>query len=40
MVGRGRYADADRVLREGLMMHPYSTVLNELRQSMALLAKA
>lgn len=40
MVGAGRYADADGVLRDGLVMHPYSTVLGELRQSMALLAGA
>ncbi|HMM47995.1 MAG TPA: glycosyltransferase [Miltoncostaeaceae bacterium] len=40
LVGRGRYADADRVLRDGLIMHPHSTVLSELHESMALLARA
>lgn len=40
MVGQGRYADADGTLRRGLVMHPYSTVLGELRESMAMLAGA
>jgi Flp pilus assembly protein TadD len=38
--GQGRFADADAVLREGLVMHPYSSVLGELRESMSLLARA
>ena len=40
LVGQGRYADADATLRRGLVIHPYSTVLGELRESMALLAGA
>jgi tetratricopeptide (TPR) repeat protein len=40
MAGQGRFADADAVLREGLVMHPYSSVLSELRESMSLLARA
>lgn len=36
--GRGRFAEADAALREGLVMHPYSSVLGELRQSTKLLA--
>lgn len=40
MVGEGRYADAEALLREGLVMHPHSTVLDELRRSMTLLAGA
>ncbi len=38
LAGRGRYADADEVLREGLLVYPHSSVLRELRQSMSLLA--
>jgi uncharacterized protein HemY len=40
LAGSGRYADADAVLREGLMVYPHSSVLRELRQSMSLLAGA
>jgi glycosyltransferase involved in cell wall biosynthesis len=40
LAGAGRYADADAVLREGLMVYPHSSVLRELRQSMSLLAGA
>jgi hypothetical protein len=40
LAGSGRYADADAVLREGLIVHPHSSVLRELRGSMALLAGA
>ena len=40
LAGTGRYADADAVLREGLLIHPHSSVLRELRQSMSLLATA
>lgn len=40
LAGAGRYADADDVLREGLLVHPHSTVLRELRESMTLLAGA
>jgi tetratricopeptide (TPR) repeat protein len=38
LAGSGRYAEADAVLREGLLVHPRSSVLRELRDSMALLA--
>jgi len=38
LAGRGRYADADAVLREGLLVYPHSSVLRELRQSMSMLA--
>ena len=40
LAGSGRYADADAVLREGLLVYPHSNVLRELRQSMSLLASA
>ena len=40
LAGSGRYADADAVLREGLLVYPHSNVLSELRQSMSLLASA
>ena len=40
LAGAGRYADADAVLREGLLVYPHSSVLRELRQSMSLLATA
>lgn len=40
LAGAGRYADADAVLREGLLIYPHSSVLRELRQSMSLLATA
>lgn len=40
LAGTGRYRDADAVLREGLLIHPHSSVLRELRQSMSLLAGA
>ncbi len=40
LAGSGRYADADEVLREGLVIYPHSNVLRELRQSMSLLAGA
>ena len=38
LAGHGRYADADAVLREGLLVYPHSSVLRELRQSMSMLA--
>lgn len=38
LAGQGRFADADGVLRDGLVMHPYSSVLSELREAMSLLA--
>lgn len=38
LVGAGRYDDAGVILRDGLVMHPHSTVLAELRQSMSMLA--
>ena len=38
LAGHGRYADADAVLREGLLVCPHSSVLRELRQSMSMLA--
>jgi tetratricopeptide (TPR) repeat protein len=40
LAGSGRYADADAVIREGLVVYPHSSVLRELRQSMSLLAGA
>ena len=40
LAGAGRYADADAVIREGLVVYPHSSVLRELRQSMTLLATA
>ena len=40
LAGHGRYADADAVLREGLLVYPHSSVLRELRQSMSMLAAA
>lgn len=40
LAGAGRYADADAVIREGLVVYPHSSVLRELRQSMSLLAAA
>jgi tetratricopeptide (TPR) repeat protein len=40
LAGAGRYADADAVIREGLIVYPHSSVLRELRQSMTLLAGA
>jgi tetratricopeptide (TPR) repeat protein len=40
LAGRGRFADADGVLRQGLIMHPYSSVLGELRDAMSLFARA
>lgn len=36
--GQGRFGAADEALRDGLVMHPYSSVLGELRQSMRLLS--
>ncbi len=38
LVGGGRYDEAGDLLRDGLVMHPHSTVLSELRHSMSLLA--
>ncbi|WP_217915164.1 glycosyltransferase family 2 protein [Miltoncostaea marina] len=40
LAGAGRYAEADAVIREGLVVYPHSSVLRELRQSMSLLAGA
>ncbi len=40
LAGTGRYADADAVIREGLVTYPHSSVLRELRQSLSLLAGA
>ncbi len=40
LAGSGRYADADAVIREGLVAYPHSSVLRELRQSLSLLAGA
>jgi tetratricopeptide (TPR) repeat protein len=40
LAGAGRYADADAVIREGLVAYPHSSVLRELRQSLSLLAGA
>lgn len=40
LAGAGRYADADAVIREGLVVYPHSSVLRELRQSLSLLAAA
>ena len=40
LAGAGRYADADAVIREGLVAHPHSSVLRELRQSLSLLTGA
>ncbi len=40
LAGGGRYAEADAVICEGLVVYPHSSVLRELRQSMSLLAGA
>lgn len=34
----GRYADAEQVVGDGLMMHPHSTVFTELQESLGLMA--